>query len=122
MSKLPEVVEIAYFDQAESLSQHLPRRGRVLADCVDRSGRPWWLVSLDAAFEYATGTTSVLTQQVRSVDAFLISPRHVGDELGAPGDLHVHILVVPAGAQPSEHEINRDDYDHVAWGTCKVLA
>jgi hypothetical protein len=115
--------QIEYADHNESFAAFLPRNNTVASmHWSSKEVGPWVLLALDAPFDYQFKIGEPYQYRRAIIDAFLIRSRWEGSNVGDLDGVSVSILLVEKGMRPIKHNIDVDDYVHIAWGTCRPMA
>jgi hypothetical protein len=89
-------IKIEYFDQNESFKEFLPRTGEVIQQLTDEyDNKNWFLVKLDAPFEYQLKTGDYFQFKLIKCKKLLIRSRIKDEEIDSSGGTSVFILLIP---------------------------
>ena len=110
-------ITVEYFDQNESFKHLLPRSGRIVrAVSLEDWGAGWYLLELDAPFDYQHKVAEPYVFRELHITHLLIKSRWKGFDIGGVEPTSVFVLLVPDLAILEKDNISGKDFIHICWG------
>ena len=116
-------VQLDYYDNNESFAQHLPVLGSVREQCVSDNGTSgWYLVNLDLPINFQHCDPDGRSHGLLSVSRVLIRSRWLDEPIEAGREPSVFLLLVRENQSVNCNSIHVEDYIHICWARCRILA
>ena len=116
-------VTIEYSDQNEAFAPYLPRSGKLVSRLSDIQGNDdWFLVALDAPFDYQVKVGEPYRFKEIVVSYFLIRSRWSGHTIGGPEPTSVFILLASDPKLSAGTVVDPAQFIQAAWGMCRADA